>query len=145
MAYRATSVSEPQTFTPLLLLRVTLTMDVNIRDIDAYTESDIQHAITAYRIGEFTSIRACSGAFNIPYQTLQHRIARRLPRSISHKHRQILLNAEERTLVRWITQLTNTSFPAPPVLAIKMAEEIRRSRYQLVSVLPTYDRPISKS
>jgi len=120
-------------------------MDVNIRDIDAYTESDIQHAITAYRTGEFTSIRACSRAFNIPYPTLQHRIAGRLPRPISHEHRQILSNAEERTLVRWITQLTNTGFPAPPVLAIKMAEEIRRSRYQLASVPPSYDRPIGKS
>jgi len=75
-------------------------MDVNIRDIDAYTESDIQHAITAYRTGEFTSIRACSRAFNIPYPTLQHRIAGRLPRPISHEHRQILSNAEERTLLR---------------------------------------------
>ncbi|KXL50883.1 hypothetical protein M433DRAFT_412590 [Acidomyces richmondensis BFW] len=75
-------------------------MDVTIRDFDAYTKSDIQHAITAYRAGKFTSIRACSGAFNIPYQTLQHRIARRLPRSISHEHRQILSNAKERTLVR---------------------------------------------
>jgi hypothetical protein len=49
----------------------------------------------------------------------------------AYKAEQILSPAEEKTLARWITRLTRTRFPASPVLAIEIAEEIRRGRIQL--------------
>ncbi|KFZ23652.1 hypothetical protein V502_01868 [Pseudogymnoascus sp. VKM F-4520 (FW-2644)] len=49
------------------------------------------------------------------------------------KEVQLLFNAEEKTLVRWITRLTSTSFPATLALVIETAEEIRRKRVQLAS------------
>jgi hypothetical protein len=58
---------------------------------------------------------------------------------------QILSNAEERTLVRWITHLTRAGFPAPPSLAMQMADEIRHNRFQLSTTPPSYLRPIGKS
>jgi len=120
-------------------------MDVNIRDSDAYSESDLQTAILAYKVGEYTSIRACASAFSLPRRTLQHRISGRNSRSHAHEPMQILSPAEEKTLVRWITHLTSTGFPASPALAIEMAEEIRRGRYQLSRTPPSYLRPIGKS
>ncbi|RAL58500.1 hypothetical protein DID88_004004 [Monilinia fructigena] len=46
---------------------------------------------------------------------------------------QILSNAEENTLVRWISQLTITGFPATPMLVKEMADEIRLRRVQVAS------------
>ena len=103
-------------------------MNATKRDLNAYSESDIQHAIVAYKAGKYTSIRACAGVFNVPYPTLQTRLSGRTSRSHAHEHMQILSKAEERTLVRWITHLTRAGFPAPPALAMQMADEIRHNR-----------------
>ncbi|EDN97448.1 hypothetical protein SS1G_11973 [Sclerotinia sclerotiorum 1980 UF-70] len=46
---------------------------------------------------------------------------------------QILSNAEENTLVRWISRLTITGFPATPMLVKEMADEIRLRRVQVAS------------
>ena len=58
---------------------------------------------------------------------------------------QVLSNAEEKTIMRWITHLTITGFLASPSLAIAIAEEIRRNRYQVARLPPSYPRPIDKS
>jgi hypothetical protein len=58
---------------------------------------------------------------------------------------QVLSNAEEKTLVRWITHITIAGFPASPSLAIAIAEEIRKNRYQVAWLPPSYPRPIGKS
>ena len=120
-------------------------MDCNTRDLYAYSEATIQEAILVYKSGKFTSIRACAYAFKVPFQTLQHRMSGRTSRSNAHEYRQILSNAEERTLVRWITHLTRAGFPAPPALAIQMAEEVRYNRFQLTHAVISYPRPIGKS
>ena len=113
--------------------------------MDASSRSKIQSAIIAYKAGEYTSIRACATAYSIPYRTLHYRLSGRNSRSYAHEPMQILSNAEERTLVRWITHLTSTGFPASPALAIAMAEEIRHGRFQLSHTLHSYLRPIGKS
>ncbi|EDO01246.1 predicted protein [Sclerotinia sclerotiorum 1980 UF-70] len=46
---------------------------------------------------------------------------------------QILSSAEENTLVRWISRLTITGFPATPMLVKGMADEIRIRRVQVAS------------
>ena len=117
---------------------------MSIRELHAYSESDIYSAVAAYHSKKYKSIRACAHAFGIPYTTFQGRVAGRISRSRSHYSMLILSIAEEKTLVRWITNLTSTGFPATPALAIEMAKEIRRARYQL-STQPNYLRPIGKS
>jgi hypothetical protein len=67
------------------------------------------------------------------------------PRAHAHEHMQVLSNAEETTLVRWITHLTVTGFPASPSLAIAIAEEIWKNRYQVARLPPSYPRPIGKN
>ena len=120
-------------------------MDTTARDESAYSESELQDAILAYKSGKFSSIRACAEAFRVPYPTLQTRLSGRTSRSYAHEYMQILSKAEERTLVRWITHLTSTGFPASPALAIEMAEEVRRNQFQLSRNPPSYLRPIGKN
>jgi hypothetical protein len=107
-----------------------------------YTEVDIQSAISALDKKNYKSIRDAAHAFKVPYPTLRGRMAGRTTRATAHESEQILSKAEERTLVRWITRLTTTGFPASPTLVVQMAEEIRRGRVQLSKVAPSNTRPI---
>ena len=72
-------------------------------------------------------------------------MARRKSRAQANEVVQLLSNAEEKTLVRWITRLTSTGFPATPALVIEMAEQTRVGRVKLASpqnTEPTQLRPI---
>ena len=91
-------------------------------------ESRIQSAITDYNLNTYPSILQTAGAFKVPFSTLQARMAGRSSRSTGRESQQILSNAEENTLARWITHLTITGYPASPKLVLEMAEEIRRER-----------------
>ena len=120
-------------------------MDANTRVSNAYSETDIQKAILEFTTGRYASVRKCAAAYRIPVQSLRNRLSGRNSRSHAHEHMQILSNAEEGTLVRWITHLTSTGFPASPSLAIAIAEEIRRNRYLVSRTPPSYPRSIGKS
>ncbi|GAB7336127.1 hypothetical protein MBLNU13_g08914t1 [Cladosporium sp. NU13] len=111
----------------------------------AYSEADIQNAISALRNNEYRSIRKAAVAFNVPNTTLQGRMSGRTSRSTAHESEQVLSPAEEKTLARWITRLTRTGFPASPALALEMAEEIRRGRVQLSKAGTSTLRPIGEN
>ena len=110
----------------------------------AYSEADLQAAILAYHNKGSRSIRAAARAFAVPYHTLRNRLAGRTSRSEAHRSAQILSSAEEQTIVRWISRLCRTGYPASPALAVGMAEEVRRSRYQLSQSPPSILRPIGE-
>ena len=118
-------------------------MDLSLRDSHASAESTVQEAIAAFRAKRYSSIRATAHAYSISPSTLHHRMAGRTSRSNSHEYRQILSSAEEKTLVKWISQLIRTGYPISPALALEMAETICRQRYQLSKQAP-YRRPIGK-
>jgi hypothetical protein len=111
----------------------------------AYSEADIQKAISALKNNEFRSIRKAAVAFNVPNTTLRGRMSGRTSRSTAHESEQILSPAEEKTFARWVTHLTRTGFPASPALAIEMAEEIRRERVQLSKAVTITLRPIGEN
>jgi hypothetical protein len=92
-------------------------------------EAKIQKAIQAYQNKEYKSLRAASLAFSVPPSTLRARLAGRTSRSTAHESAQILSNAEEKTLVRWISRLTRSGFLASPTLVVEIAKEICRSRF----------------
>lgn len=96
-----------------------------------YTEEDMQKAITSWKRKEFKSIRATALHFQVPVQTLRDRMAGRKTNATAHEEAQILSNAEEKTLERWITRLTSTGYPATPALVIETAEQIRQGRVKL--------------
>jgi hypothetical protein len=103
----------------------------------AYSEADIQKAISALKNNEFRSIRKAAVAFNVLNTTFQGRMSGRTSRSIAHESEQILSPAEEKTFARWITRLTRTGLPTSPALAIEMAEKIRQERVQLSKAVTT--------
>ena len=108
-----------------------------------YSEEDLTTAITAYRNGEYTSIRKCAYAFNIPHSTFSDRLTRATTRSRSHESQKILSTAEEETLLKSITRLSESGCPITLSLTRDLAEEIRLSRFRLSST-PTSYPPISK-
>jgi hypothetical protein len=110
--------------TALLSSFITHAMDGLQACAPAYTEADIQAAISAYNSDKELSIRAAACAHSIPYHTLRNRVSGRTSRSQAYEPAQTLLTTEEGTLVRWITRLTKTGFPASPALVVEMAEEI---------------------
>ncbi|KAM0706169.1 hypothetical protein Q7P35_006718 [Cladosporium inversicolor] len=127
---------------PSLPTPASSTMNTPTQVQSAPVESRIQDAVAAYKSGTYRLIRAAANAFSIPPSTLSYRLAGRTSRSQAHESEQILSHAEEKTLVRWLTRLTSTGFPASPALAIEMAEEIRLRRLQLSKTLPLSLRPV---
>ncbi|KXL48262.1 hypothetical protein M433DRAFT_493451 [Acidomyces richmondensis BFW] len=111
-------------------------MNASIRDSYALSESNIQEAIAAFQAKRCQSIRATARAFSVPLSTLHSRMAGSAPRRNAHESEQLLSNAEEKTLLRWITRLTRTVYPASPALGLEMAETIRRQRLQLSKQAP---------
>ncbi|APA12583.1 hypothetical protein SS1G_03777 [Sclerotinia sclerotiorum 1980 UF-70] len=99
----------------------------------AQIEEKLQQAILALQLKEFKSIRKAAKYFEVPKSTLADRLAGKKTRSQTHEIAQILSNAEENTLVRWISQLTITGFPATPMLVKEMADEIRLRYIQVAS------------
>ena len=120
-------------------------MPLPTQQMRSCSEADIQKAISGYKSGTYSSIRNAALACRVPNATLQLRMSGGTSRSDAHEYRQILSNAEERTLVRWITHFTRAGFPVPPVLAIQMAEEVRRNQFQLTHAIISYPQPIGKS
>lgn len=119
-------------------------MNSSIRVPNALIESNIASAIQAYQAKQYSSIRACARVFDVLYTTLRYRMAGRTSRANAHQLEQILSPAEEQVLVRYITRLTRTGFPATPVMVIEIAEEIRKNRIILTrSRRPSYT-PIGK-
>jgi hypothetical protein len=108
-----------------------------------YSEEDLTNALAAYRNSEYTSIRKCAYAFNIPYSTLASRLSTRTSRSQSHESQKTLSTAEEETLLKAVTRLSNSGCPITLPLTRDLAEEIRLSRFRLSST-PTSYPPISK-
>jgi hypothetical protein len=97
----------------------------------SYPEEDIQKAIISWENKEFRSIRATAIHFEVSVQTLYDRMAGRKSKTLAHAEAQILSNAEEKTLERWVTRLTSTGYPATPALVIETAEQIRQGRVKL--------------
>jgi hypothetical protein len=109
-----------------------------------YSEEDLTTAIIAYRNSEYTSIRKCAYAFNIPTSTLSDRLSTRTSRSKSHESQKILSTAEEETLLKAITRLSKSGCPITLPLTKDLAEEIRLSRFRLSSI-PTSYPPLGRN
>src|SRR3954471_19629111 len=99
----------------------------------SYSEEDIQNAIMSWKNKEYRSKEATAAHFGIPAQTLRDRMAGAKSRIAAHERDQLLSNAEEKTLERWITRLTSTGYPATPALVIETAEQIRQGRVAVAS------------
>ena len=96
-------------------------------------EERLQSAISAFQKQEFDSVRAAANAFKVSDRTLSRRLAGGLSRAQATEITQILSNAEEKTLVRWISRYTYAGSPVTPALLLELAELIRHERVQHAS------------
>jgi hypothetical protein len=108
-----------------------------------YSEDTLTTALAAYRNGEYTSIRKCAYAFNLPRSTLTDRLSKRTSYVKSHESQQILSTTEEKILLKYISRLSKSGLPITLPLTRDLAEEIRLSYFYLSST-PTSYPPISK-
>jgi len=69
----------------------------------AEQEERIKEALEGVKSRRFKSYREAARAMDVPNSTLSARLNGRPPRNQGHKDEQILTNAEETKLVRWIT------------------------------------------
>lgn len=74
-------------------------------------EKRIQAAIKAYYDFPPTTLRVIADQFTVPKSTLANRLNGKKTRTEAHEDYQILSNAEEKTLVRWVTRQTLTGYP----------------------------------
>ena len=103
-----------------------------------YSEDTLTIALAAYRNGDYTSIRKCAYAFNIPASTLSDRLSTRTSYAKSHESQQILSTAEEKALLKAITRLSKLGYSITLLLIRDLAEEIRVSYFYLTSTPTSY-------
>jgi hypothetical protein len=99
------------------------------------TEVQIQAALLAYKNKQFSSIHAVACHFKVPYTTLHCCIAGGQSQAQTNETRQILSNAEEKILVRWVSRYTIARSPMTPSLLKELAEFLccQRVRHALQS------------
>ena len=88
-------------------------------------EAQVRKALADIQSGKYKGTRSAARAYSLSDSTLRYRMAGRNSRASARQSQQILSETEENTLVRWITRLTCTGFPASPSLVVQMAEKIR--------------------
>ena len=96
-------------------------------------EISIQHAIIAIGRLPFRSIRAIAAHFELPYSTLQQRHQGRQSRNESHTHLQLLSDAKESALAKWVTCQSAAGFLMTPALLKESAQEILNQRIRRAS------------
>jgi hypothetical protein len=105
-------------------------------------EKRLQDAISAYNNQEFNSIRAAADHFRVSDRTMSRRLDGGLSRVQARETTQILSNAEEKTLVRWISRYTCAGSPITSALLLEMAELIRHERVRHASQNSSYTKII---
>jgi hypothetical protein len=91
-------------------------------------EVQIQKALYALKNKDFPSIRAAARFFEVDFSTLARRRRGGVSQSKGHEMAQILTDAEEKTLVRWIKRCSKGGFHIPTAMLLELALHIRRAR-----------------
>jgi len=84
----------------------------------------IYQAIHHYQSGDKPSLRLSAEKFGIPYSTRRGRLKGRQESSKGHQRRQVLLEYEEKSIVRWCERLDEWGHPARFAVVKGMAEAI---------------------
>ena len=91
-------------------------MGYNHANRDPEREITIQCAIEAISRLPFRSIRAIAAHFKVPRSTLQWRQAGKQSRTKAQEHNQLLPNAEDSALAKWVTRQAAIGYPITPAL-----------------------------
>ena len=94
-------------------------------------KSQIVLAVQAFKNGDFTSIRACAKAYNVPHTTIYHRIKKGgESHQTAHKSTQKLDIHQEEFLCNWIIEEYHQSRPPSHAIVREMAQLLLRSSGQ---------------
>jgi hypothetical protein len=81
-------------------------------------------ALSAYRTGQFNSLRRAAAAFNVPHQTLSDRLRGITSRAKTRPNRQKLTTTEEQTIVQYILDLDSRGFAPRLCEVADMADKL---------------------
>ena len=87
-------------------------------------EARIQQAIQHYQNSKKASLRSSAEEYGIAYSTLQGRLKGRQARETGHRHRQVLSEYEENSIVNWCEKLDEWGHPARLAVVKGMAEAV---------------------
>jgi hypothetical protein len=104
---------------------------------DPNHEIKILKAIYALKNKDFNSIREAAHFFKVLPSTLSRRLRGGVSQSMGHESSQILTNAEESTLVRWIKRYTESGAHITHSLLKELAIQIEAARVTHASRPPT--------
>jgi hypothetical protein len=90
---------------------------------------------------DFSSIRAAAQFFEVGHTTLSRRLRSSVSQSKSKEMAQILTNAEEDTLVRWIKRCTKGGLHITGPMLLELATHLRATRVTNAS----HDTPLQSS
>jgi hypothetical protein len=119
-----------------------LNMGYSKRSSSQKHEKAIQDALESFKDGQFKSLRSAALHFRVAISTLNHCHHGRQTQIESHQPRQILSNAEENTLLQWITQQASIRFPVTPALVRETAQEIINQHYNMTLKNDGIQQPI---
>ena len=87
--------------------------------------TQLEKAIRAYQGVQYSSIRRCADAFQVPFSTLWGRLnGGRSSYSEANVDSQLLTTAEEKVIVKWISDLDTRGFPPQVEMVTKLAQQI---------------------
>ena len=107
-------------------------------------KSQIQRALYTLKNNDFTSTRAAATFFKVSHATLARRRLAGQTRTQSNEMRQILTNAEEKVLVRWIGQYTKAGTYITNTMLVDLALRVRAARvtFALSNNTPNFLPPL---
>jgi hypothetical protein len=98
------------------------------REEALHREGRLELAIQAYQKGEFQSYRAAAQAYDVPRDTLQHRIAGTQPRLGSTAKNHLLTSTEEEYLVQQILSMDKRGMP-PTITTVQTMASLLASQH----------------
>jgi hypothetical protein len=104
-------------------------------------EVQISKALYALKSKDFSSIRAAAQFFEVGHTTLSRRLRGSVSQSKSKEMAQILTNAEEDTLIRWIKRCTKGGLHITGPMLLELTRHLRAARVTNAS----HDTPFQSS
>ena len=96
-------------------------------------EARVQQALKGIQDGTYRSAYHAAQELKLSTSTLSDRLRGRESRADARSNQQNLTPPEEHALLKWVTQLTITGYPAKHSMLREMAEEIRKKRVMKIN------------
>jgi hypothetical protein len=93
----------------------------------------LEAALVDYRKKVYKSVNAAAKAHDVPVATLRDRVKGATSRAVASEAKQILSAGEEKALVKWILDVSQSGYPPRKSQLREMAEDIRQQRVSKIN------------